>query len=207
MERVRIGLITLDMRFARRVRRSAERIGVEVVHVSKIEELPLMIRAAVAKRGEVKSSDPRILYLEDHESEDELVEKALEVSLGVKEYRVAAVAIDPGKNMGAAYIIDGRILRTKRYRLLESLILDVRRFLKSHSNAYSKYVLIGSTRGLDVSDKIMDEIQRQFYGEDVRVLRVDESGTSRGFLPREKGMSRDEYAALILILKNFFRLG
>ena len=34
----------------------------------------------------------------------------------------------------------------------------------------------------------------------------DESFTSRGLLPKIKGMSKDEYSALILSLKNLLRL-
>ena len=206
MERVRIGLITLDMRFASRVRRSAEKMNVEVIHVSRLDELPLTVKAVIARRGEVEVSDPRIIYAEDYQNEEELVERALEVSLGLRDYKVAAVAIDPGKNMGAAYIVDGRIIGTRRYGLLEALVDDVVRFLKTHRKA-SRYVLVGSSRGLNVSEKITDEIKRHFYGEDVKFLRVDESGTSKWVLPRERGMSRDEYAALILALRNFLRLG
>ncbi len=206
MERVRIGLITLDMRFASRVRRSAEKMNAEIIHVSDIDELPLTVKSIIARREETRMNDPRIIYAEDYQNEDELVERALEIALGLRNYKVAAVAVDPGKNMGAAYMVDGRIIGTKRYGLIEALVNDIVRFLKSHGKA-SRYVLIGSSRGLDIGGKILDEIKRQFYGEEVKILRVDEFRTSKWVLPRDRGMSRDEYAALILLLKNFFRLG
>lgn len=207
-ERALIGLITMDMRFAAKVRQAASRLGAKVLHVPSIKELPLTVRVAVAKRGEdIRERGWRILYLEDYGSVEELVERAVEAALGVERYRVAVVAIDPGKTMGAAYILDGSVVYTRRYGVLESLVDDVAHFLRTHRGAERKYILIGAASDVEVGARLAERIRRAVYGEgNVEILLVDETSTSKGLLPRARGMSRDEYSALLLLVRNILKL-
>ena len=203
-----IGLVTLDMRFAGGVRKAASRLGARVLHASSTEELPLSIRVVVAKRSEgLELTGWKALYLEDYGSVDGLVERAVEMALGVESYRTAIVAVDPGKSIGAAYILDGKVVRTKRYGVEEGLVDDITHFLKTHSRAEKKYVLIGAASDPNVGGRIADKIRRAVYGErDVEVMLVDESSTSRGLLPKARGMSKDEYSALLLLIRNILKL-
>lgn len=204
----KIGLVTLDMRFAGRVRKAAAKFGAEVLHASSAEELPLSVKVAVAKRGEGLRLDGRkTLYLEDYGSVEELVERAVEVALGAEDYSVAVVAVDPGKNMGAVYILDGKLVRTARYGVIDRLIDEAAYFLRSHSRAEKRCVMVGMTSRPEIAGKIADKIRRALYGEDVEVMLVDESSTSKGLLPRARGMSKDEYSALLLLIRNILKLG
>jgi len=195
------------MRFGNRVKEIASTLGVRVKHVLSLEELPLSIRVVIAEKREGLDDRGRIiLYKEDYDSVVELVERASEIAIGELKYRLAAAAIDPGKNLGVAYILDHKVIRTKRYGIIESLLDDLRRFMENHSKAEKKYVLIGATSNPENAKTIAQKIMKTLYGKGVIVKLVDESNTSKGVIPRMRGMSKDEYSALILSIRNILKL-
>ena len=202
-----IGLLASDMRFGNTVKEIASNLGVRVKHVLSLAELPLSIKVVIAEKREKLDAQGRIiLYKEDYDSIEELVERASEIALGELRYRLAAAAIDPGKSVGVAYVLNHRVIRTKRYRIMESLLDDLSRFMKVHSRAERKYVLIGATSNPENARAIAQKVMKALYKEGVIVKLVDESNTSRGLIPRMRGMSRDEYSALILSLRNILKL-
>ncbi|HDJ67048.1 MAG TPA: hypothetical protein ENF33_05005 [Nitrososphaeria archaeon] len=202
-----IGLLASDMRFGNKVKEVASTLGVGVKHVLSLDELPLSIRVVIAEKREGVDDQRRIiLYKDDYDSIEELVERASEIAVGELRYRLAAAAIDPGKSIGVAYILNHRVIRTKRYGIIEGLLDDLSRFMKSHSRAEKKYVLIGATSNPENAKVIARKIMRALYGEGVIIKLVDESNTSKGLIPRMRGMSKDEYSALILSLRNILKL-
>jgi len=202
-----IGLLASDMRFGNMVKEIASTLGVRVKHVLSLDELPLSIKVVIAEKREESGDQGRIiLYKEDYDSIEELVERASEIAVGELGYRLAAAAIDPGKSVGVAYILNHRVIRTKRYGIIESLLDDLSRFMKSHSRAEKKYVLIGATSNPENAKAIAQKIMKALYGEGVIIKLVDESNTSKGLIPRMRGMSKDEYSALILSLRNILKL-
>jgi len=202
-----IGLLTSDMRFGNMVKEMASALGVRVKHVLSLDELPLSIKVVITdERRRLDERGRIILYKEDYDSIEELVERASEIAVGELRYRLAAAAIDPGKNVGVAYILDHRVIRTKRYGIIESLLDDLSRFMRTHSRAEKKYVLIGATSNPENARAIAQKIGKALYGEGVIVKLVDESNTRRGLIPRMRDMSKDEYSALILSLRNILKL-
>ena len=202
-----IGLLTSDMRFGNMVKEMASALGVRVKHVLSLDELPLSIKVVITdERRKLDNRGRIILYKEDYDSIEELVERASEIAVGELRYKLAAAAIDPGKSVGVAYILDHRVIRTRRYGIIESLLDDLSRFMKTHSRAERKYVLIGATSNPENARAIAQKIGRALYGEGVIVKLVDESNTRRGLIPRMRGISKDEYSALILSLRNILKL-
>jgi len=201
-----IGLLTSDMRFGNMVKEMASALGVRVKHVLSLDELPLSIKVVITDERRLDERGRIILYKEDYDSIEELVERASEIAVGELRYRLAAAAIDPGKSVGVAYILDHRVIRTRRYGIVESLLDDLSRFMRTHSRAERKYVLIGATSNPENARAIAEKIGRALYGEGVIVKLVDESNTRKGLIPRMRGMSKDEYSALILSLRNILKL-
>ncbi len=202
-----IGLLTSDMRFGNMVKEMASALGVRVKHVLSLDELPLSIKVVITdERRRLDDRGRIILYKKDYDSIEELVERASEIAVGELRYRLAAAAIDPGKSVGVAYILGHRVIRTRRYGIIESLLDDLSRFMRTHSRAERKYVLIGATSNPENARAIAQKIGKALYGEGVIVKLVDESNTRRGLIPRMRGMSKDEYSALILSLRNILKL-
>ncbi len=203
----KIGLITLDLRFSAMVRKIASELGARVIHVADSEALPLDIDVVIASRKENLRVDwEKVLYREDFDSVSDLVEKAVELSLVGSDYKTVMIAIDPGKNMGAVFMLDNKLIKTRRYGFAENLIEDVKKFVRAHENAERKYIVIGAATDFKMVKDIMLGLERALRGEDVTIIVSDESFTRKGLIPRAKGMSKDEYSALILSLKTLLNL-
>jgi hypothetical protein len=205
--RARIGLVTLDMRLAARLREISQEYRVELVHSIDAESLPLDVDVIITSRSEEMHVDGRrVVYYEDFESLDECLERALELSIGGLGRRMAIVAIDPGKSLGAAFLLDNFVLKTRRYGSLEGLVNDVKRFLHRHQEAGRKYVVLGATTSISAVKLFMRNLEEAISGAGATIVVCDESFTSKGVLPRMSGMSKDEYSALVLSLKNILGL-
>lgn len=204
----RIGLLTSDMRLAAKLREISKEYCVEVIHSMNVESLPLDVDVIVASRNEGLSIDGRrVIYLENFKALDECLERALELAMGGLGRRMAVAAIDPGKNLGAAFLLDNFVLKTRRYRSFEELVDDVKRFLNRHRDAERKYVVLGATTNINVIKSFMRRLENAISGVGATIVICDESFTSKGFLPRIRGMSKDEYSALVLSLKSVLSLG
>jgi len=203
----RIGLVTLDMRFASAVKSVAADFGARVIHVSDPAELPLDVNVIISRRGEgFELTRGQALYMEDFDSVEELVERAVELYLVGSSYRTAIAAVDPGKNIGAVFLVDNKVVKTRRYGLAEDLVKDVERFMRSHRDAEKRYVVIGAASDIRIVDEILSSLERALSGEGVALIVSDESFTSKGVIPRLKSMSRDEYSALMLSIRNLLKL-
>ena len=148
----------------------------------------------------------KILYKEDFDSVEALVEKAVELCLVGSSYRNAIAAVDPGKNMGVVFLIDNRVIKTGRYGLAEKLVEDISKFMKSHRDAERRYVIIGAASDFKIVKEILSKLEKALWGEEVTIIVSDESFTSKGFIPKLRDMSKDEYSALMLSIKNLLKL-
>jgi len=205
--RPKIGLVTLDLRLASAIKRLASTYNVKVIHVADPRDLPLDVEVVITHRGEFPNLDRgKVLYREDFVSVEELVEKAIELTIVGSSYELVIIAIDPGKNMGAVYLLDGKVIKSRRYGHVEDLINDVKRFMNAHKDAERRYLLLGAASNLQMVKRILGELEKHLREEGVTIIVSDESFTRKGFVPKVKGMSKDEYSALILTLKNFLKL-
>jgi len=203
----KIGLVTLDLRFSSKIREAASKFNAEVLHVADPSRLPLDVNVVITSREEsFRISRGTVLYRENFDSVEDLVEKAVEASLVGSSYKNVVIAIDPGKSMGAVYLLDNKVIKSRRYGSVEVLTMDVKKFIKSHEDAEKKYIVIGAASEFRIVKEILSELERNLRGEEVTTIVSDESFTSKGLIPKVKGMSKDEYSALILSLKNLIRL-
>ena len=80
--RPKIGLVTVDLRLASRVRRLISEYDADLIHVADPSNLPLDVGALIAKKSEgLVENSGKVLYLEDFDSIEELVERAVELCL------------------------------------------------------------------------------------------------------------------------------
>ncbi|MCL7397276.1 MAG: hypothetical protein LZ167_07685 [Thaumarchaeota archaeon] len=203
MERI-VGLVTLDMKFASLFREAISKMGVKTIHTVSIDNLPLSVNVIVTKRGEfqVDAVNRRTLYLEDYRSMEELIERVLEVLNGVESYQNILIAIDPGKTIGVAYSVNDKIIRTSKYFHEESMFEDVKAFLDRHREAEEKMILVGSTTTQEELSRFLEMLTKYLRSiEGLKIEVIDEFRTARGLIPREKGLSKDEYSAILLLLR------
>ncbi|MEN2974022.1 MAG: hypothetical protein ABDH32_00390 [Candidatus Caldarchaeales archaeon] len=200
-----VGLVTLEMKFASMFKEAASNLGLKVIHVLEIDELPLSIRIVVTTEKNItkNSGDRTIIYAGDYGSIEEILEKVLETLLGIEAYRNVLVAIDPGKTIGVAYLVNDKIIKTSRYVYEEKMMEDLKNFLERHKTAGEKTIVIGSTTDVESSLKLVESIRKNLERfNDLRIEIIDESRTRKGLVPKEKSVSRDEYSAILLSLRN-----
>ncbi len=204
-----VGLVTLDMKFASLFREAVSKMGIKIIHALDIDELPLSVLVVVAKKSELQLENVkrRILYVEDYSSLEELIEKVLEALNEVESYQNVLIAIDPGKTIGVAYLVNGKIIKTSKYFYEESMLEDIKTFLERHREAEEKIIVIGSTTTQEELSRFLQLMTKHFKGiEGLRVEVIDEFRTTRGVIPREKGLSKDEYSAIMLSLRKKMKL-
>ncbi|MEM1583567.1 MAG: Holliday junction resolvase RuvX [Nitrososphaerota archaeon] len=203
MKRV-VGLVTMDMKFASLFRESMSKMGVKTIHTLSTDELPFSVDVVVTKKGELRGeiSNRKILYLEDYRDLDELAEKVLEILKGVESYRSILIGIDPGKTIGVAFSVNYKIIRTLKYFHEEKMIEDVKAFIERHREAEEKIIVVGSTTTEGESSRLQKILTKRLGDiERLKIEFIDESRTTRGLVPREKNLSKDEYSAILLSLR------
>lgn len=206
--RARIGLLTSDMKLAAKLREASREYGIEIIHSLDAESLPLDVDVIIASRNEgLPLGGRRVLYYEDFELLDECLECALELAVGGLGRRTVIVAVDPGKNLGAAFLLDNLVLKTKRYGSLEELVNEIKRFLNRHREAERRYIVLGATTSINTIKSLMRKLEDAISDVEATIVVCDESFTTKGILPKVKGMSKDEYSALVLYLKSILGLG
>lgn len=199
-----IGLVTLDMKFASMFRETISKMGVKTIHTLSVDDLPFSVNVIVTKKSEFQGEavNRKTLYLEDYQSMEELIEKVLEVLNEVESYQSILIAIDPGKTIGVAYSVNDKIIRTSKYFHEESMFEDVKTFLKRHKEAEEKTIIIGSTTTQEELLRFLEILNKHLkHIEGLKIEVVDEFRTARGLIPREKGLSKDEYSAILLSLR------
>lgn len=203
MEKV-VGLVTLDMRFASSFKEAVSKMGIKTVHALNIDELPLSVVAVIAKKSELRLDKVKrkILYVEDYESLEELAERVLEVLNEVESYENVLVAIDPGKAIGVAYVVNDKLIKTSKYFHEVAMLEDMKNFLERHREAVEKLIIVGSTTTQEDLSRFLQLLSEHFRSiEGLKVEVIDEFRTTRGLIPRERGLSKDEYSAIMLSLR------
>lgn len=198
-----VGLVTLDMKFASLFRETMSKMGVKTIHTLSIDDLPFSADVIVAKKKELreKTVNRKILYLEDYQTIEELAEKVLEVLNGIESYQSILIGIDPGKTIGVAFSVNHKIIKTSKYFHEEKMIEDVKIFLERHKDAEEKIIVVGSTKQ-EASSRLLRTLTIHLGGiERLKIEFIDESRTTRGLIPREKSLSKDEYSAILLSLR------
>lgn len=206
--RIKVGLVTLDMRLAAEIKKVLQDYRVEVVHSADADSLPLDVDVVITSGKEGLAAPGRkVVYCDDFQSLEDCVERALELAIGGPGHRMAVVAIDPGKNLGAAYLLDSFILRTRRYGSVEDLARDIEVFLRRHKEVERKYVIVGAASSPAAVKPIMRALEKAISGLGATIVVYDESFTAKAPVPQVSGMSKDEYSALVLSLRSILALG
>ncbi|MCS7126258.1 MAG: hypothetical protein NZ929_05035 [Aigarchaeota archaeon] len=204
-----VGLVTLDMKFASMFKEASSKVGFKVIHVLSLDELPLSVKVVVTTEKEISkfAGNRTIVYAENYGSMEEILEKVMEIMLGIDIYKSVLIAIDPGKTVGVAYLVNDKIIKTSRYVYEEKMIDDLKSFLERHRDAGEKIIIIGSTTTIEESSRLLETLSKSLSKfEGLRMEIIDESRTAKGLIPKEKGVSRDEYSAILLSLRNKLKL-
>ncbi|MCS7146468.1 MAG: hypothetical protein RMJ28_00825 [Nitrososphaerota archaeon] len=191
-----VAVIVRDNAKAVKVMNALRRLRVQPIWVTDVVSVPLTVKVAVASREEGLKPQGRFktFYLEDYSSPDCL---ALQLALSLsppKPKSSLAVAIDPGRKLGVAYVVDGNVLETRAYADLSAFEDDCRKVVECLGEGRRLAFYIGY-RPESVTHELASRL-KSLYPSAKLLLLPDEG---EGF--KLEGLSRDEEAALKIYFK------
>ncbi|MCS6768902.1 MAG: hypothetical protein NZ570_00480 [Candidatus Caldarchaeum sp.] len=178
-KRLRIAVLTADVRLAARVLDEALRRGLHADHVVKLDDIPLAAKVVVAKRGEFQGiSHPSTLYADDFSSSTSLVDRAVELAYSKKEVKNVVIAVDPGKTVGAAFLADDALIRVESFTDVQRFADSAAEFFKSHPS--SKQTILLGEGASEFREEIVKELlskTKEIKPESIRL--VSEKNTTK----------------------------
>jgi len=174
--------------------------GIEYTPLLPSDSIPLDIQIVITSESfkQLIRKRKRIVWKEDsdpREVVDQMV-RQLHRKGGFKE---VAIGIDPGKELGVAVVVDGKVLESRVFSNVREAVEEVRKHVLTLPSLRT-VVRIGSGAedcGKDILLALMSQLR-----SGVEVQRVEEWGTTNNKLPRASlRYSRNALAAVRIAFK------
>ncbi|MEM0481684.1 MAG: hypothetical protein QXM16_02205 [Nitrososphaerota archaeon] len=191
-----VAVLLRDNAKASRVLEAFRRIGIQALWVTTPEEIPLTVKVAVASEEEGMTLPSRLktLYIEDYPSPDCIALQAVS-NLGPNRPPSSLdIAIDPGRRLGVAYVVDGYVVKTHTYPSMEAFVEDCRMVVECMRGKRRLAFYIGY-RPEALTHELVARLKKHYPTATILVLPDDGTG------PEFKGLSPDEEAALKIYFK------
>lgn len=191
-----VAVLLRDNAKASKVLEALRRLNIQALWVTAPEEIPLTVKVVVVSKEEGLTPPSRLktLYLEDHFSPECIALQAAS-SLGPNRPPTSLdVAIDPGRRLGVAYVVDGYVVKTKTYPSIETFEEDCRMVVECLGKSRRLSFYIGY-RPQALTHELVAKLKKHYSTATILVLPDDGTG------PEFKGMSPDEESALKIYFK------
>lgn len=140
------------------------------------DHVPLNIKVVITTKGEQHLvKHPNILIFEDEMAPTTVVDEAIRVAQGKRDYDRVIIGIDPGKTFGVAITADGKVLETVACSSLEETVNTVLESL-SRTPAAVNMVKIGN--GVPIYAEKLVHLLDMSLPKRVVIEMVSEAGTS-----------------------------
>ncbi len=213
-------MLTEDLNFFYRLNKELERLQVkfEVLNVGKkIPNIPNSIILSTLKEMKnfeiVDKVKGKILPYAKEDNFEQYIVKVLAVKkIGKINYSELIFSIDPGtKHLGLVIFLDDYYLNSHTIYDYDKLINIIQTyfFALQEGNPNPLKLIFKFGRGImPITQKLIEEIFKNFNKEWLRVLLIDESKTSKYKIRDEskKKIPKDEAAALIISLRDGFEI-
>lgn len=191
-----VAVLLRDNAKASKMLEALRRLGLQVLWVTTLDEIPLTVKVVVASREEGLAIPSRLktLYVEDYPSHDCI---ALQAATSLGSSRPPAsldVAIDPGRRIGVVYVVDGYVVKAHTYPSIEAFEEDCRLAVECLGKGRRLAFYIGY-RPEALTHDLVERLKKQYPISTILVLPDDGSG------PEFKGLSQDEESALKIYFK------
>jgi len=196
--KARIAIITSDTRLASRILSEAASRGVEAMHVMSETDLPLSAKVIITKRLEFpEPSYGHTVFAEDYTSPTAIIDRAIEVCAGKAEARQITVSLDPGKRVGAAYLVDDVVVRTATYTDYEMLASSIEEFVKNHPNVSLSVVIgAGAPNHRDEMLRFLKKRLPFLSNASIHLVPEDRTSRQRSWMRSRRGMDESAAASL-----------
>ncbi len=195
-KRLRVGILLRDNALAMRIAAACRESGAEPVWAASLHDLPLDVDRLISTRSEISggSIGVPVYFVEDYGSVECLVLNLLAPPPPTAGRRVVAVAVDTGKRVGAAYVVDGYVVKVVRYGGLEAFMEDCVRVLECLGAERDLRFYIGY-RPDELVHSLTRVIKKRYPGAKVTLVPEEASGLTLS------GYEADELSALEIYFK------
>jgi len=150
---------------------------VSFLSLTSRDVVPLTIKVVITTEKErhlVKH--PNVLVFNEETDATPVVNEAIKIVQGKKNYEKVVVGVDPGKTFGLAILGDGNVLETRTGSSLEETVNAILQMLEK-SQAMINMVKVG--KGAPFYAKQLLDLLDEALPEEVGIEVVSEEGTSR----------------------------
>ncbi|MEM1922208.1 MAG: hypothetical protein QXO86_02490 [Nitrososphaerota archaeon] len=191
-----VGALLSDNAIAAKLLELSKIYGVKVIWVAEPEKLPLTVQAVVSSRKEAVKAPPqlRTLYVEDYPSIECLLLNLVAGTAPGKPKSSLVVALNLGRAVGAAYAVDGYIVKTGRYNSLTSFESDCNDIISCIGEGRKIEFYIGY-RPEEIVQELASRLRKQYPG--AKIMFIPDVGGG----PEFRELSPDEASALKIYLK------
>jgi len=141
------------------------------------EHVPMNIQVVITTEAEHKHiKHPKILVYQENTNPSAIVDEAIKLIGGKKNFETIVVGVDPGKTFGIAVLSDGNVLNTMTCSSMEETVSTVAEIFSSQKAAV-RILKVG-----DWPPSYMGELLPQLdtvLPKDITIEIVREAGTSR----------------------------
>ena len=140
------------------------------------DEIPLYIKAVITTKEERDLiSHPNVLIFNDEIGAEAVIDEAVRVVEGKRNYDKVVIGVDPGKTFGLAVVADGKVLETVACSSLEETLNTILKTL-DRAPAVASMVRIGD--GAPIYTKKLLRLLDKALPKEVIIEIVSEAGTS-----------------------------
>jgi predicted RNase H-like nuclease (RuvC/YqgF family) len=201
-----IGILTTSGKVYYKLVSEVRRRGLPFISLTPREFIPFYVKVIITTESERINIDfPEILIYDELKDPFQVVDEAVQMLRGKKDFREIIIGIDPGKRLGLAILGDGIILKKMELRNIDETIPEIIRILKE-TKAEKKTVKIGN--GVKEEQKRLFKVLNKELPNNVIIESVEEDGTTKNSKKDQKFRkdSIDVLSAIKISMRNGYEL-
>ena len=172
-----IGILTTSGKAYYKLVSEFRRRELQFISLIPTEVIPFYVKVIITTESEKKNIDfSEILIYDELTDPSEVVDNAIQLLRGKKDFREIIIGIDPGQTVGLAVLGDGIVLKTMDLTNMEEKVKEIVQIL-TETNAKKKTVKIGD--GVKEEQKRLIKLLNEKLPHNIIIESVEEKGTTK----------------------------
>ncbi len=172
-----IGILTTSGKAYYKLVSEVKRRGLQFISLTSKDFIPFYVRVTITPESERSKIDfSEILIYDELAEPSQVVDDAVQLLRGKKDFREIIIGIDPGKKLGLTVLGDGIILKKMELINIEEKVKEIIHIL-NQTKAEKKIVKIGN--GVKEEQKRLFALLNEELPDNVIIESVEEDGTTK----------------------------
>ena len=171
-----IGILTTSGKAYYKLVSEFRRRGLQFISLIPKEVIPFYVKVVITTESERENIDfSEILIYDESTDPSTVVDDAVQLLRGKKDFREIILGIDPGQRVGLAVLGDGIILKTMELTNIQEKVEEIIQIL-TETKAKKKIVRIGN--GVKKEQKKLIKLLNEELPHNIIIESVEEDGVS-----------------------------